>query len=337
MLTAPQTRDRATAASEEPTATCLAALCKASSDPLRLQVLRVLRADPFGVSELSTLFDIRQPALSHHLKVLAGAGLVATRREGNSIFYRRAQLGQRPELEALQAELFNAVDQIPLPAHVNEGLRGLYRKREQNSRNFFRDNAGKFRQQQDLIASYDQYAGTVADVLQKAPLKQRNTALEIGPGDGAFLLELAPAFERVIALDIEQAMLEQAMERSAVAGLTNIEFLHGDTSDERLHGMQADCIVINMVLHHTPDPATVLREAAKHLHPQGALLITDLCRHDQGWARENCGDLWLGFEPAQLTRWASEAELDEVASVYLAQRNGFQVQVRLFGHQSMSK
>ena len=57
----------------------LAALCKASSDPLRLQVLRVLREDSFGVSELCSIFDIRQPALSHHLKVLASAALVATR------------------------------------------------------------------------------------------------------------------------------------------------------------------------------------------------------------------------------------------------------------------
>ena len=78
----------------------LAALCKASADSLRLQVLRVLREDSFGVSELCSIFDIRQPALSHHLKVLANAGLVATRREGNSIFYRRSELGQRPELEA---------------------------------------------------------------------------------------------------------------------------------------------------------------------------------------------------------------------------------------------
>ena len=60
--------------------------------------------------------------------------------------------------------------------------------------------------------------------------------------------------------------------------------------------------------------------------------MTDLCRHDQDWARDNCGDLWLGFEPGELTAWAASAGLEEVAGVYLAQRNGFQVQVRLFGH-----
>lgn len=312
----------------------LAALCKASADPLRLQVLRVLREDSFGVSELCALFAIRQPALSHHLKVLAGASLVATRREGNSIFYRRAQLGQRPELEALQASLFATVDRIALPADTEARLQALHRQREENSRNFFRDNADKFREQQDLIASYSQYAGTVAEVLHDAPLGNRAVALEVGPGDGSFLLELAPGFERVVALDVESAMLGQARERVDRAGLANVEFVHGDTRSESLRGLQADCVVINMVLHHTPAPGQILGDVAGYLAPGGVVLVTDLCRHDQGWARENCGDLWLGFDPAELTAWAGEAGLKDIASVYLAQRNGFQVQVRLFGGHS---
>jgi ubiquinone/menaquinone biosynthesis C-methylase UbiE/DNA-binding MarR family transcriptional regulator len=326
---APQTK---VAAEPEALASALAALCKASSDPLRLQVLRVLREDSFGVSELCAIFGIRQPAMSHHLKVLAGASLVATRREGNSIFYRRAQLDQRPQLEALQAQLFAAVDQIELPEKTGRALQALYRQREENSRNFFRDNADKFRQQQDLIASYEQYAGSVAEVLRTAPIGRRDVALEVGPGDGSFLLELAPQFKQVVALDIELAMLEQARARAATANLENIVFVHGDTSNSDLEKLQADCVVINMVLHHTPEPGRILKDVAGHLAPNGVVLVTDLCHHDQGWARENCGDLWLGFDPAQLTAWAADAGLQDIASVYLAQRNGFQVQVRLFGH-----
>ena len=332
MLTATNTPGGAAEPVSSNLASELASFCKASADPLRLQVLRVLREDSFGVSELCAIFDIRQPALSHHLKVLAGASLVATRREGNSIFYRRAELGQRPELATLQSTLFESVDQIELPEAIEKALAALHRQREQNSRNFFRDNAHKFRQQQDLIASYEQYAGSVAEVLGNARLQNQATALEIGPGDGSFLLQLAPAFDKVVALDIEKAMLEQARARASKAGLNNIEFVHGDTSHPRLGDLQADCVVINMVLHHTPDPGQLVRDAAGCLAPGGVVLVTDLCRHDQGWARENCGDLWLGFDPADLTRWALEAGLGDIASVYLAQRNGFQVQVRLCGH-----
>ena len=310
----------------------LANLCKASADLLRLQVLRVLRKDSFGVSELCTLFAIRQPALSHHLKVLANAGLVATRREGNSIFYRRSELGQHPELEALQSSIFESIDLIDLPPDIEDRLSALHLQREENSRNFFRDNAHKFHQQQDLIASYEQYADTVAQVLQDTSLQQRRTVLEVGPGDGSFLLELAPHFERVVALDNAPGMLQQARDKVAAAGLENIRFILGDTRSPDLENLQADCVVINMVLHHTPSPGQILHDVAACLAPGGVVLVTDLCSHDQGWARENCGDLWLGFDPQDLAQWADEAGLVDVASVFLAQRNGFQVQVRLFGH-----
>lgn len=306
-------------------------LCKASADTLRLLVLRVLRNDSFGVSELCSIFDIRQPALSHHLKVLANAGLVAARREGNSIFYRRSELGRHPNLEVLQDSIFESVDEIDLPADIEHRLAALHRQREDNSSNFFRLNAHKFRQQQDLIASYEQYADIVAQVLADAPLARRHTALEVGPGDGSFLLELAPHFERVVALDNAPGMLEQAREKVATAGIDNIDFVLDDTRSRKLQGLQADCAVINMVLHHTPVPGDVLQDVASCLAPTGVLLVTELCNHDQGWARENCGDLWLGIDPQDLAQWAQEAGLNELASVYLAQRNGFKVQVRLFG------
>lgn len=323
--------DTADSDSQDQRLESLTALCKASADSLRLLVLRVLRKDSFGVSELCSIFDIRQPALSHHLKVLATAGLVAARREGNSIFYRRAELGQDPQLAALRQSLFEAVDQVSLPSGIETALVTLQRQREENSRNFFRLNADKFRQQQDLIASYGQYADVVTEVLEEAPLKHRGTVLEVGPGDGSFLLELAPQFEKVVALDNAPGMLAQARDKVDEAGLANVSFVLGDPTSPELGDLQADCAVINMVLHHTPNPGQVLKDVSVRLAADGVVLVTDLCNHDQGWARENCGDLWLGFDPQELGHWAEDAGLHEIASVYLAQRNGFQVQVRLFG------
>jgi ArsR family transcriptional regulator len=310
----------------------LAGLCKACADPLRLNILRALHNDSLGVSELCTLFDIRQPALSHHLKVLSNAGLVATRREGTTIFYRRSETAQALCGGPLVEALLEALDAQPLSAGLQEGLQALQRNREANSRDFFRRNADKFREQQDLIARYGLYADTVADLLRQLPPRQHAHALEIGPGDGRFLAELAPHFERVTALDNASEMLDRSRAFARDAGLSNVDFLLGDTSHDALRSLRADAIVINMVLHHTPQPRTTLAEAAACLAPGGVMAITDLCRHDQGWARENCGDLWLGFEPDQLTDWAEEAGLTSLAATILAQRNGFQIQVRLFGH-----
>lgn len=310
----------------------LAGLCKACADPLRLNILRALHNDSLGVSELCTLFDSRQPALSHHLKVLANAGLVATRREGTTIFYRRSEpLSAQPGASIVHA-LLAELDGPDLTPAMQRGLEALQRAREENSRHFFRNNAHKFREQQDLIASYEQYADTVAELLAQVPLTQRAVALEVGPGDGRFLGVLGARFDRVVALDNAREMLDTSRRFAEQRQLDNVEFILGDTGSHALAGVRADCIVINMVLHHTPRPAETLAEAAACLAPGGVMAVTDLCRHDQGWARENCGDLWLGFEPEQLTAWAEDAGLADLTSTFLAQRNGFQIQVRLFGH-----
>ena len=68
----------------------LTVLYKALADQLRLQILRLLRNESFGVMELCQILEIKQSALSHHLKILIDAGLLNRRKEGTAIFYRRA-------------------------------------------------------------------------------------------------------------------------------------------------------------------------------------------------------------------------------------------------------
>ena len=89
-------------------------LNKALGDRLRLQILRLLKSESFGVLELCRILDIRQSALSHHLKILANAQLVSTRREGNSIFYRRAFLSDDDHYREIKESVFDQVDLIPL-------------------------------------------------------------------------------------------------------------------------------------------------------------------------------------------------------------------------------
>ncbi len=48
----------------------LAAFCKAAGEPLRLNILRALSNDSFGVLELAQIFATGQSGISHHLKVL---------------------------------------------------------------------------------------------------------------------------------------------------------------------------------------------------------------------------------------------------------------------------
>ncbi|ROR98911.1 ArsR family transcriptional regulator [Sinobacterium caligoides] len=308
----------------------LAHFCKASSDSLRLMILRVLASDSFGVQELCTIFSIKQSAMSHHLKVLAQAGLVERRREGNSIFYRRSEPASRAQLQRLQRQLFVEVDALSINAEVSQGIERVRCERSQRSQLFFNQNINNFREQQDLIADYQQYSDSVRQMLSSLPLSAHGCVVEVGPGAGEFLSELSPRFEQVIALDNSKVMLEQARDFADSNKLSNITFIHGDTSDARQQQLRADCVVMNMVLHHTPSPADIFRDVASIMQPGASLLITELCHHDQEWARDACGDLWLGFEPSDLDTWATAVGLHDGQNVYLALRNGFRIQVRQF-------
>jgi DNA-binding transcriptional ArsR family regulator len=65
-----------------------AAIARALSDPKRLCVLETLAGGERSVSDLSRDAGCQIPNMSQHLAVLRAAGLVTTRREGNTVFYR---------------------------------------------------------------------------------------------------------------------------------------------------------------------------------------------------------------------------------------------------------
>ena len=74
---------------ERAQAAAMAKVAKALGDPIRLQLVDVLRkhAGKVCVCELVPLFDLSQPTVSHHLKVLREAGLVGSERRGLWAYY----------------------------------------------------------------------------------------------------------------------------------------------------------------------------------------------------------------------------------------------------------
>ncbi|MGO1693830.1 MAG: metalloregulator ArsR/SmtB family transcription factor [Marinobacter sp.] len=310
----------------------LAPIFKASGDPLRLEILRVLRRDTFGVLELSQLFDMRQSGMSHHLKVMHKAGLLEPQREGNAIFYRRPlHLDNEKPTDQTIRQIFEAVDRAPLPAHLQDKIEAIRNQRADQSQAFFSRHSEQFREQQELIAAFDLYAAPVAKMIRKRTRKARwQTALEIGPGEGGFLPVLSELCEHVVALDNSRDMLAKATRTCIDERLNNIDLIEGVTDTLLARGDAFDLVVANMVLHHVPSPADIFLDAAALMNNGGCLVVSDLCSHDQDWAKENCGDLWLGFEPEELTAWAAAAGLKAGEQLFIGLRNGFQIQVREF-------
>ncbi|GGQ90844.1 transcriptional regulator [Streptomyces asoensis] len=68
----------------------LSRMFKALSDPIRLRLLSLIASHEGGeacVCDLTGPFDVSQPTISHHLKVLREAGLVGSERRGTWVYY----------------------------------------------------------------------------------------------------------------------------------------------------------------------------------------------------------------------------------------------------------
>ena len=297
---------------------------KALGDPTRLTVLQILGYGAFGVLELSDLLEVKQSGMSHHLKILATAGWVEGRREGNSIYYRRALTDQL----GLQQKLFRTLDGYALPEALAAKLDDIRAARLEAAQAFFASHADELELYQERIALFHQYGPETLELVDNARRPSHQRVLEVGPGKGEFLRALNERFDSVTGVDISSAMLEQA--RGLTEGLAGIELRQGDTATLVGEGRHYDLVVYNMVLHHVPAPGQELQQCARLMADGGVLVVTDLCRHDQEWAYSECGDQWLGFEPDELHQWADAAGLVHETGRFLALRNGFQVQTQLY-------
>jgi ArsR family transcriptional regulator len=83
----------------------IAAMLKALGDPTRLEIMRMIAAQsgPVCACDIVDSFELSQPTISHHLKILRDAGLLTSRRSGLWSFYEpdREGLEQMAEFPSL--------------------------------------------------------------------------------------------------------------------------------------------------------------------------------------------------------------------------------------------
>jgi len=76
---------------DEASAAALAHVFRALGDPVRLRLVSLIGAREGGevcVCDLTSAFDLTQPTISHHLRVLREAGLIDSERRGTWVYYR---------------------------------------------------------------------------------------------------------------------------------------------------------------------------------------------------------------------------------------------------------
>ncbi len=315
--------------SDLPIKRSLVSLCKAAADPLRVDIIRVLSQESFGVQELASILNIPQPLMSHHLKVLSTIGLLATRRQGNSIFYRRSLAKNDNELDAFQTTLYATIDAVPLSEEYLRKISTVYKERSNQSKQFFDRNADRFHEKQGMLCEVSQYLPNLKELLDLLSIQKSSRVMEVGPGHGELLDELSRRAAKVVALDNSPEML--TLTQGKLKGKpAKIEFVNSSLEAYPAASPLFDVVVLNMVMHHMPSPARAFHKLGQLVRKGGSVIVAELCSHDQDWVKESCGDVWLGFEPQDLTDWARKAGFKERQSSYLGLKNGFQIQLKLF-------
>jgi len=266
---------------------------RALGDPTRLRILRLVSQVPLNVSELVSLVGVSQSAVSHHLSKLRRLELIREDRQAGYTFYSLAVDGKDDRWPLIElARKANGV-------HGDEArLRDLLRQRD--------DRQALNERLLEPGQSWFLWAGALASLLP--PLE----VVDFGCGTGVLSASIARWARRVVAIDQSRPALQKARERARREGLTNIDFLQQDLHQLSLPAGKKDLVVISQSLHHTDQPAAVLREAARILKPGGKVVVLELMPHQEAWVREQLGHKHLGFEPEALAAGLQEAGFAEV-------------------------
>jgi SAM-dependent methyltransferase len=100
--------------------------------------------------------------------------------------------------------------------------------------------------------------------------------------------------------------------RHRLQHLANVDVRRGELEALPIQDDELDAATLLLVLHHLPDPAEALREAARVLKPGGRLLISDMLPHDREVYRQQMGHVWLGFSRETLGRLLETAGFEHV-------------------------
>jgi DNA-binding transcriptional ArsR family regulator len=95
----------------------------ALTDPTRRRILEIVRSEERAAGDIAAHFDVSRPAISQHLGVLRGAGLVSTRRAGRRHLYRARPEGLSELHEWMGKFWAGALDDLKLAAESEHRAR----------------------------------------------------------------------------------------------------------------------------------------------------------------------------------------------------------------------
>jgi len=277
----------------------------ALSDATRCRTLFVLERQELTVSELCAVLQLPQSTVSRHLKTLADAGLVVSRRDGTSRYYSPA-----PDDRGAQSRIWEvtraALAGSPGAAADVRRLDRVLARRSETSQQFFASAAGQWDRLRGELFGADFALGALVGLVPDTWVVG-----DLGCGTGVTAACLAPHVARVIGVDASAEMLAAAAKR--VGPFENVELRRGTLEALPVDDAALDAAVMMLVLHHLPAPAEALADAARVIKPGGRLLLVDMLPHEHEEYRRQMGHVWLGFAEDHLRRLLANAGFVQTA------------------------
>ena len=275
------------------------------ADPLRCRMLLVLERHELTVSELCTVLQLPQSTVSRHLKTLAEAAWVSSRRDGTSRYYSIAV----DELDSGAQRLWPLIrEQVAGTTGAEQDerrLKSVIARRRSKSEEFFSSASGQWDHLRSELFGNAFHLHALLGLID-----HRAVVGDLGCGTGQLSALVAPHVQEVIAVDGSPDMLQAA--RARLHEIQNVDLRLGSLEALPIDNGQLDIALLGLVLHHVPDPAAVVSEAARVLNASGRVLVIDMLPHDRAEYQQQMGHVWLGFPERQIKKMLAAAGFDDI-------------------------
>jgi len=272
----------------------LTAVYKLLSDETRLRVLALLRDNELAVGEIQKSLGMGQSTLSSQLGLLKEQNLVASRKEGQKVYYRIPSDERHSHRLTLVHSALDNVTTARWHSRDQRHLQKILMEREETSREFFNQQAV-----QNMTSPGQTWQALSLGLLR---LITGQRVVDLGCGSGRLARLFAEAGNTVTAIDNSEEQIKLAKKTAS-----DVDFRVGTMDATGLADASFDVILLSQSLHHAANPRDVLREAHRLGAPNARLLVLDLLAHEEDWLRGKFGDFWLGFSEADLRGWIEAA------------------------------
>ena len=280
------------------------------ADATRGRMLLILERQELTVSELCGVLQLPQSTVSRHLKTLADASWVSSRRDGTSRYYTLALDDRDAHTRRLWALLRERIGATAGADQDARRLKSVLGRRQAKSEEFFASSAGQWdRLRRELFGSVSAFAAI------PALLDPQWTVGDLGCGTGETSAAIAPFVARMIAVDRSGEMLQTARRR--LRDVPSVDVRRGEIQALPIEDGELDAAVMILVMHHVPDPSAAVREAARVLKRGGRLVVCDMLPHEHEEYKHQMGHVWLGFSDDHVTRLFGSAGFQDTRVIPL--------------------